>query len=136
MKTYLFSYKKLLLTLISTFFVYSSYAQTKKMKDFIVRIDTTIYYKTIPLEILKNIDSLSIIGGKAHITSFMGTFIYKSGKKENILDLRSNNSLLTSTMKEAVSFLEKGDRIFFENIVIKTSKNNLIPAKSLYLTVD
>jgi hypothetical protein len=136
MKTLQIIEKKAFLIFISLFVFNYSYAQTKTAIDFKVRLDTTLYEKTVPLEVLQNTDSLSIVRKHVRVTSFKSTFIFKGGNRANLIDEPSQSNKITANMKAAISALQKGDRILIENIVVLTKGNKLAAAPPLILTVN
>ena len=136
MKTFQIIEKKAFLIFISLFVLISSNAQTRTAIDFKVRLDTTLYEKTVPLEVLQNTDSLSIVRKHVRVTSFKSTFIFKGGHRANLIDEPSQSNKITANMKAAISALQKGDRILIENIVVITKGNKLTSAPPLILTVN
>jgi hypothetical protein len=136
MKTLQIIEKKAFLIFISLFVFNYSNAQTKTAIDFKVRLDTTLYEKTVPLEVLQNTDSLSIVRKHVRVTSFKSTFIFKGGNRSNLIDEPSQSNKITANMKAAISALQKGDRILIENIVVLTKGNKLAAAPPLILTVN
>jgi hypothetical protein len=136
MKTFQIIEKKALLIFISLFVLNYSNAQTRTAIDFKVRLDTTLYEKTVPLEVLQNTDSLSIVRKYVRVASFKSTFIFKGGNRANLIDEPSQSNKITANMKAAISALQKGDRILIENIVVITKGNKLTSAPPLILTVN
>jgi len=136
MKTFQVIEKKAFLIFISLFVLISSNAQTRTAIDFKVRLDTTLYEKTVPLEVLQNTDSLSIVRKYVRVTSFKSTFIFKGGHRANLIDEPSQSNKITANMKAAISALQKGDNILIENIVVITKGNKLTSAPPLILTVN
>jgi len=136
MKTFHFIPKKAFLIFISLFVNYSSNAQVRTAIDFKVQLDTNLYVKTVPLEALNNVDSLSIIKGYGRITSFKSTFIFKGASRANLIDEPSQSNQLSSNMKAAIHALQKGDRIIIDNIYVTTKSNKVSMAPTLVLTVN
>jgi hypothetical protein len=136
MKTFQIIEKKALLIFISLFVFISSNAQTRTAIDFKVRLDTTLYEKTVPLEVLQNTDSLSIVRKYVRVTSFKSTFIFKGGHRANLIDEPSQSNQLSSNMKAAIRALQKGDRIIIDNIYVTTKSNKVSMAPTLVLTVN
>ncbi|MFN5346198.1 MAG: GldM family protein [Bacteroidota bacterium] len=136
MKTFQIIEKKAFLIFISLFVFISSSAQTRTAIDFKVRLDTTLYEKTVPLEVLLHTDSLSIVRKHVRVNSFRSTFIFKGGNSANLIDEISQSNRITANMKAAISALQKGDRILIENIVVITKGNKLTLAPPLILTVN
>ena len=113
-----------------------SQAQVRTAVDFKVQLDTTLYFKTVPLEVLQNTDSLTIARYSVKVTSFKSTFIYKGGNSSNLVGEPSKSNKITPTMKAAIRSLRKGDRIIFENIMVQTKGNKISEAPSVVLTVN
>jgi hypothetical protein len=136
MKTFQIIEKKALLIFLSLFVFISSNAQTRTAIDFKVRLDTTIYEKTVPLEVLQNTDSLTIAKYAVRVTSFKSTFIFKGGNRANLVDEPSQSNQFTYTMKAAISTLQKGDRVIIDNIYVTTKSNKISMAPSFVFTVN
>jgi hypothetical protein len=136
MKTFQIIEKKAFLIFISLIVFNSSNAQVRTAIDFKVRLDTTLYVKTVPLEVLQNTDSLTIARYAVRVTSFRSTFIYKGGNRANLVDEPSHSNKLTPTMKAAIGALQKGDRILIENITVLTKGNKQAVAPSVVFTVN
>lgn len=74
-----------------------------------------IKYSVISKDTLMKLDSLTSSDNQFKIISFTMTI----NVGEDIQDDRSSNNLLTPTMKQMISRLNPGDRIWFENIKAK-----------------
>jgi len=136
MKTLQIIEKKALLIFISLFVFNFSNAQTRTAIDFKVQLDTTLYVKTVPLEVLQNTDSLTIARYAVRVTSFKSTFIFKGGNRANLIDEPSQSNKLTPNMKAAINALQKGDRILIDNITVITKGNKQAVAPSVVFTVN
>jgi len=129
-------FKKTTLLFILVIIIDRSNAQVRTAIDFKVQLDTNLYVKTVPLEALNNVDSLSIIKGYGRITSFKSTFIFKGASRANLIDEPSQSNQLSSNMKAAIHALQKGDRIIIDNIYVTTKSNKVSMAPTLVLTVN
>ena len=128
--------KKTILLFILLTIAVSSHAQVRTAIDFKVQLDTTLYVKTVPLEVLQNTDSLTIARYAVRVTSFRSTFIYKGGNRANLVDEPSQSNKLTPTMKAAIGALQKGDRILIDNITVLTKGNKQAVAPGVVFTVN
>ena len=128
--------KKTALLFILLTIAVNSHAQVRTAVDFKVQLDTTLYVKTVPLEVLQNTDSLTIARYAVRVISFRSTFIFKGGNRANLVDEPSHSNKLTPNMKAAIGALQKGDRILIENITVLTKGNKQAVAPSVVYTVN
>ena len=115
--------KKLILLTLSVLMLClnaSLMAQKTNKNDLFAKIGG-IKYSVISKDTLLKLDSLTISDNQFKIVSFTMSRSMKGG---DIQEDKSNSNLLTPSMKQVLSHVDVGDKIWFENIKAKDPDGN------------